>query len=568
VCDVGTDCEDCGIRDYCYECPAACQERNAQTPEQACMQSMWNDGACDTNCANAECGFNDCSRAQIATACMATQAAAGLDYASAPLVPPRASVALRISEPNLRVDPDLNTMLYALGVEATLEWDDARLRGSPCHDVLPHMLTTLAAGEALGYGGAFWFPEAKFGNAIRESDGSPATAVELGGLLSPNTGAMPALLADGAVRSTQTRALQLEQAHFTFVRYPFDHHDIVFDLEVQGANLSGCGTDLVAQLRTQQLLPLASSWYIDGEIRGEHPTRAGEDAVGICRLRVPIRRSSTVYIVKQLVPLIVIVMGALLALQMNPTIPPLLGGRTSMLIFAMVLISMKSGNAAGLGEPIYLIWPDWLRVGQFVILLAALFDTIVVHRLIRHNEPERAARLDKVARLALPFGVYPTFILSMVLYGLEHDAAAIAVFVLGTAAILVACGMHMNHERIEHARVRSMIVRAVSRGKLDSEESATLLQTAFRTFDADKNGVIDAVELTGVMAVLFPNLSRRQRVAVCAEMNERVAALDEDNFVEAIQRVYAERKLRSPPKEVLLQVEKVKRGHAKHSSFA
>ena len=47
LCDFGTDCDDCGVRIFCTSCPEQCQALALTDPENACMESMWNDGTCD-----------------------------------------------------------------------------------------------------------------------------------------------------------------------------------------------------------------------------------------------------------------------------------------------------------------------------------------------------------------------------------------------------------------------------------------------------------------------------------------------------------------------------------------
>jgi hypothetical protein len=132
---LGTDCADCGIRDFCYHCPEACKERNEQVPNEACMESMWNDGVCDAECQNSACDFNDCSVTQIIERCMEVQAASGIDYTSNRGL--STEIVLRVYNPSLYIDENINTEVYALNIEFQLTWADPLLFSSPCHEVLP-----------------------------------------------------------------------------------------------------------------------------------------------------------------------------------------------------------------------------------------------------------------------------------------------------------------------------------------------------------------------------------------------------------------------------------------------
>ena len=159
TCPFGTDCEDCGPRDFCYSCPAACQARNAQLPDEACMEQMWDDGVCDENCRNAACDFNDCSATQRAATCLDDQRASGIDYGSAP---PGVEVALTIDvlEPMLEIDEGLNQArercaMICYACDATLRHtpghatpSHATLCHTRCHTMPPTMPSQLTLRHA------------------------------------------------------------------------------------------------------------------------------------------------------------------------------------------------------------------------------------------------------------------------------------------------------------------------------------------------------------------------------------------------------------------------------------
>ena len=60
ACEFGTDCADCGARLL-----ASCASR---TP---CLESQLNNGVCDEHCNVYECGFDECTNAEIEAACLA-----------------------------------------------------------------------------------------------------------------------------------------------------------------------------------------------------------------------------------------------------------------------------------------------------------------------------------------------------------------------------------------------------------------------------------------------------------------------------------------------------------------
>ena len=87
TCATGTDCDDCGVRTFCVDCPEACMENNVHLDDMslACMTDQWNDGHCDATCNDIACGYNDCSQTQIQLACLALLQAATTDYTTPPL---------------------------------------------------------------------------------------------------------------------------------------------------------------------------------------------------------------------------------------------------------------------------------------------------------------------------------------------------------------------------------------------------------------------------------------------------------------------------------------------------
>lgn len=533
ICALGTDCADCGIRDFCYHCPEACKERNEQVPNEACMESMWNDGVCDAECQNSACDFNDCSVTQIIERCMEVQAASGIDYTSNRGL--STEIVLRVYNPSLYIDENINTEVYALNIEFQLTWADPLLFSSPCHEVLPALLTT-REGRSNPNRDAFWVPDIA---VPQERDRDRAqrlrdvSAVSLAGLPDAD-GNLLTGLARGHARSTAHRPMDLLQS-FNYVRFPFDKQRFEMDIEVVGANIS-C-TSIASQLEAAQLLPPTSSWYRDGSISAAHPRQNGQTALDTCHITIPLSRFSSVYICQSLIPLIIIVLGALLVLQLNPLVPAMANGRYSVLIFAMVLVSLGSGSDLGIGNPTYLIWVDFLKLGQFALLLMAIFENVIVQRLIAHQCTERALRVDRMARNVIPFCIYPIFIGSMVLVGYEHDVAAIVVFFGGCTAVFCLATMAAFSGEWREARARRKFAKKIGPIDLGKEENAHLLEEAFELYDADASGRIDTVEMRRAMQALFPWLSRKERVRVleCATEN----GLEVDAFVHVVQEQFA-----------------------------
>ena len=393
--------------------------------------------------------------------------------------------------------------MYSAAFEYTLTWRDLRLRTYPCIDLLPLLLSRDSLPGELG-GVAdegrtnFWVADVRVLNGIDGANAEYGTStVEVsnvtGGASTPGTSSS-AMLASRHLRSaaapphslraSATRKQKLVQA-FNFVDFPFDGQVLTFDLEVASSNLS-CAL-IVAQLEVQELLPVNSPWRHNGQITAAH--LGGQTSR--CLVRVPIRRISTVFVVSQLVPLMLIGMAAMLVLQFNPAIPALNGARFSAQIFAMVLVSLRSNSNLGIGTPTYLIWSDYLRIGQFTLHVLALIETTVVHQLFRRNLAERALRIDRIGRAVLPFGMYPLFIISMLLIGNGHTVGGLLLFFFGLLALFLGSWAFLLHKSSTIARARRKLVAKIGSRDLTREENTHLLEEAFELFDDDRSGAIE-----------------------------------------------------------------------------
>jgi len=481
----------------------------------------------------------------MASSCMDEQRASGIDYASAPLEPPEVSLVVDVADPVMDMNSDYNQMTYKATFEYILVWSDPRLLGSPCYAVLPTTLTRLPDEDSLVRDN-FWIPDVHVVNGIIDANvNRHSSVVEIGGVPNEN-GRLPRGLKDGLVRSTATRRGQVLLQSFNFGRFPFDKQSIELVFEVPGAALS-CD-EIAAQLATQPLLPAAASWTQLGPPVAQDDTLVGSQGgarngtrpvlLGRCVLLLPIQRVSTVYIVQSFIPLCILVLGALMALQLNPTIPPMVGGRMSALIFAMVLVSLKSKGGLGIGTPTYLVWTDYFRLGQFILLILGLASTITIHRLVRMGATESANRVDYASRLVIPFFLYPLFVFSMILIGFEHDAAGYSFFCVGIFALVAGVFLYNVRSKMAAAASRRTLVSSMQGKDMADEEHAGLLGEAFDLFDEDKSGAIDAKELNSLFSQLFPKLNRKQRLGAIRDMQMSENTLLKDDFIESMQNFY------------------------------
>ena len=334
----------------------------------------------------------------------------------------------------------------------------------------------------------------------------------------------------GGCTTSSTVARIAFAQQFNFQYYPFDTQTIELDFGILGTQFQGC-TAVGEQLAldpVNELIPPTSPWRIKS-IRSvvRSPSR--------CVAEISVSRDSTVYMIKRLVPLILVGMAALSALRLNPVVPPLLGSRCSMLIFAMVLIALQSSTDLGLGDVNYLIWVDYLKVVQFTVLLCALAETVVVHHLFRKQQAQLAHIIDGQLRTLIPFGFYPLAMVSMLLMGYTFLLAGSVVFIFGFAA-LVAYALHKIKLKLERTSLRKrQVIASLSTLNLhDTETHGELLHEAFDMFDLDKSGGIDLKEFKGLMRALHPKITRRQMQSTVQLMGIGERDINFDEFAEGL----------------------------------
>jgi len=144
-------------------------------------------------------------------------------------------------------------------------------------------------------------------------------------------------------------------------------------------------------------------------------------------LLIPISRKWLSFFMSNLLPSVIIVLGGLSALFLDPTAPPLVGGRTALTIIAM-LTSVSIARSAPRYP--YFMWMDALTLFSLALLLIGLAETMYVHQLIRGGRKAEGLAIDSTFRFVLP-AVYLFSIVSIVVYAFlsgAHDIGSDAIW--------------------------------------------------------------------------------------------------------------------------------------------
>jgi hypothetical protein len=535
---------------------------------------MYQDAAnCWSECNTAACRPKYCSKEQQISECLKKESALGIDYismpgssgtdtASAPLV----TGSFTLGEFRISVDK-----VKGAGVQIeftlayNLTWNDTRLERSPCRSVFDAMLSSVASTES-EHAKRYWRPKLALGTTEAE----PARERKLLESLYSQNGTVARLRIREAVTLAQD---------FQYRNFPFDRQTIPIDLRLPTVQLGGCDA-LVERLRyketetlslkdSNRILPQSATWLWDHCGTAGGGCRAAdiekdifldlallESRQDVCPLVLKIKRNNDLFIIKQLIPSIVISEAPLLSLYMDATVPPLVGARASLHIIALLLVVTRANNDLGLGTLSSLIWTDEFALVQFFVILAGLVETIVVHALIRFGCKVLAVSVDGVFRVLLPFVLFPCLVVGFILKGVEQEALSLLVIVGGMLLFLSYSVARVLYKDWQIQRNRKMMVKKlkalkmeINGSKLTDKEVDQIMRKTFDTFDLDNSKKLEKAEVRLILDAMYPNLGRQQvATAMKAVKSDEIVYEDFAIIVEEWQKISFERHEEEPHK--------------------
>ena len=655
-CAIGSDCDDCGVRIFCVDCPPACTARairmfELDRPLEACMQNSWNDGVCDLGCNNLACLHNDCTSQQIISKCIEDQELSGVGYSERPvdhlvgdgvraedvLVP--ANLQLDLSPARLEIRMEINEMVLSQEVYFLLQWQDPRLKESPCRQVLPELLSLsredaksdLARNEKAQYTKRYWLPKLEAeaqtpgyyawvdeqGFALEEegfwqeglapesaSDAAEASSrrrAECNSELAERFAKTPGAASKGPASTVLRAERQAERMRdgwrarerrrlsesaverrrlsegestvtdapcsdcallageiefeilqgFKYTDFPFDRHTIRIEIVVNGVDLFTCrNRDALAIMGIDEtnaeelLLPATGTWLIDGNfeeaVNMTHPVDAltGMAKREHCVIEIKIRRNWIVYFVKQTFTVLLVTAAGLVALLMQPS--ELLGDRCAQLLVAVLIIITSLQTDLGLGSLSYLIWVDYFNLMQLIVLLLALAQTMIIHRLLHDQQTYLVIIFDRVFRLLIPLLLWPSLCVGMVMFGLGMPVGGGLLIGGGFIITAVYGGVSVNREYFKARKDRAAAILAAKGLDPDADEKTytSVMHNLFHKFDIDSGGDIDAREMRSLLENLHDEASRGAIAAGMLEVNKYTGAdeeLDMGAFIDAFE---------------------------------
>lgn len=174
---------------------------------------------------------------------------------------------------------------------------------------------------------------------------------------------------------------------------------------------------------------------------------------------------------------------------------------------------------------------------QLVVLLLALLQTMVIHRLAYRKLTVVVIVFDRVFRFLIPSVLYPSLVLGMFFLG-NHDYGPAYFFLIGGILGTVVLGWLLVHRLYFRAiSNRKKAVEAARTMAADDPGYGKMIERLFHTYDIDSGGEIDNQEMRAMLTAVFAS---EPRAAVVAAMQEviRISGGDEELDFESFRDAY------------------------------
>jgi len=579
--------------DPCTSCSTDCQAHNAKQAGidggQICMEHTYVDQGwggwpawCSSSCNVAECDRQGgtCNIDDALFSCVEK------DLKVKPLLKPARSslnqdgsvdvlASFRIGQLKVETTQAPDPTKLTMPFEYTLSWKDVRWSNNrdglsvnqslaSCRDVLPAALKIPSKiGWIDGYitqaktEGAYYLPKLKIVNPFGETPPLVSRTVSYDN-------------SNKKVTKVETTLPTFSMADFEtdtpYYAFPFDVHTLYSVFEVKPAsNIVGCNSSWLMSRDAEttggiadadgmialtnistfgltelnKILPASGDWNFDySEAQGPQVALYPGPSSETCVLRIRLRRNPMVYTLKAFVPDLIVMCIAMASLFINPAIPPLFGGRCSILILC-ILITMNSSlnRNNGLGRLSYLLKIDFVALINLATLLLSMGLSIIVHMAFRFDKLRVGLMLDRAIRMSVPSVIFPGMQLFLYLFLANDSSSGPVTFLIVYLSIAVA--VIVSYYVLQFAKeTRKLALMSKKLMKLDLKDpkAADILREAFILFDADHSGALDAKEGKKLLRYVNPKLGREQVALAIRAADRSGQGIVEDDFQDMISK--------------------------------
>jgi hypothetical protein len=556
-CAVGTDCADCNAHRLCTstQCNSACRARGiALGAAMYCLEHQFSDGKCDTNCNNWECGHDDgdCSNEEIFSECRKghddpgwahIKSVPGNRSATGEVFGSNATRAYALVEAKLlkfkpllfSLDSSSDTWRLTVDAELRLRWSDSRLKTVACKNVLPEILSLVVGDDnraqrqqAESYKSMVWFPTVQLGGntidytiepssntkTVVKADFSTETGDGAAWDTDPSLGGWAAAglptanCVDCATYTASVVSSFAAAPKMVFAFFPFDVQEFRFTLVVGKARIWNCAALMAdpnrPNVQTQDFLPSTGEWSAQG-ITAKHPEdETGTPDFSRCEVIIEARRNAMIFILKQILPSVIVVYAGLCALYISAADHT--GDRVALILVSVLILMVNFQTDLNLGKLTYLTWWDIFNLVSMFLLGVALIEAIYEHICLTKDELEWSITLNKVARVAILAGYYPLLLIWVLIIGLSGTWGSVAAWViLVVGNVLITLWSSRSIRRRLHAGELNRIetVEKLKTVDVASSEFASLLHDAFEALDIDNSGSLDMDEARDMMKLVL-----------------------------------------------------------------
>ena len=287
-----------------------------------------------------------------------------------------------------------------------------------------------------------------------------------------------------------------------------------------------------------KILPASRDWNFDNVETDGPQVKIYLDGTDTCVVKMRLRRNPTVYILKAFLPDLIVMCIGMASLFINPQIPPLFGGRCSILIISMLITMNGSLNRNnGLGKLSYLLKIDFVALGNLSMLLFAMICSIIIHQCFRFKYDRLGVLLDRAVRMTLPSIIFPGVQIFEFLL-LANDSSATPVTFL-VAYMSISFGLIFIYYTLnflkDKAKLHAMSIKLKNLNLADPK-APDILRAAFELFDADGSGALDAKEGRKLLKYVNPKLSRHMVAEAIKNADQNGNGIVEDDFEEMIMK--------------------------------
>lgn len=543
------------------KCPVTCGQCKECSSSSMCV----------TECNNYDCGHPNCKPAQILTKCGAETAAAeaindvpASDASATPL-----GLKLSFVEPiELALNAATNTVHATATLVLDLQWQDSRLLTTPCRQIWADTISTSdGASEkdqqnAATLANYFWTPALTFSHQIKQSDTRSTYSLSTTSTPwlqtdAPGSAGGTECVGSCAMLSytTTIEAAQPFREYINYQRYPFDEHVVTFRFKVEDGVFNCSGGTSLANISSEELKRLVEPQSGEWGLSGDNPIelRHARDKDGVteissqCEVRVFLYRQSMVQVVKSLVLSLVTVTACLLSSYMHPADHT--GDRASIVLVAGLILTANIQADLGLGPINYLIWQDGFNLILIVITLAALAQTVYVHRLWFYAESQsRALSVDRICTAITLYLLFPLVVTGYVLIAFPWAFNAGIALLVATpiVSVILMITLVNGSERRRVANEKAAVEairregtrrqREGSKAPIDNPRYMQQLRRVFKAFDRDGTGYLTYDELRRLLTAVHPHTGTEQLSRALKQIREQYfeqGQLSADQWIEA-----------------------------------